>query len=48
MSPDRQARRHFFNVMTNPYFQTDHYEKENKGGILEAKIYNFLKKIRKR
>ena len=40
--------RHFSKVFFSPYFQSDHYKKENVGGILESKIEKFFNKIMKK
>lgn len=42
------ARDHFSKVMHSPYFQSDHYENESAGGIIEKKIENWFKRFFKR
>lgn len=38
-------RRHFAKVMTNPYFQSNHYINETNSGKAEKKIIEFLYKL---
>lgn len=41
-------RDHFKKVFYSPYFQSDHYKNESKGGIVEKKIENFFKRLFKK
>jgi hypothetical protein len=40
--------RHFSKVFFSPYFQSDHYKEESRGGIVESKIEGFFKKLFKK
>jgi len=39
------GRDHFKKVFFSPYFQSNHYKQESRGGKLEKKIENWFKKI---
>lgn len=41
-------RDHFKKVFYSPYFQSDHYKNESRGGKIEKKIENFFKKLFKK
>jgi len=42
------ARDHFKQVFYSPYFQSDHYKEESKGGIVERKLEILFKKLFKK